>query len=81
MKHFLIIAALLTSAPALAHKLGGGGTMVDGNQALEQCAGAIGTVSLSEEKKTAGLEAGLSAQLAAFLAMAYGPTAARPRPL
>lgn len=80
----IILAGLLIAGPANAQKLGAGGTMVDGNQALEKCAGPIGTVSLSEEKKTAGIEAGLPPQLAAFMAMALaqqGMTTVDPLPL
>jgi hypothetical protein len=69
-KTLIIAALLLTSGHAMAQKLGAGGTMVDGNQVVEKCASPIGTVSLVEEKKAAGLEAGLPLQLAAMMAMA-----------
>lgn len=66
----IIIAGLLISAPVYAQRLGAGGTMIDGKEVLEKCAVPIGTVSLSEEKKAAGLEAGLPPHLAAFMALA-----------
>ena len=69
-KMAIIAAVLLTSNQALAQKLGAGGTVVDGNQAIERCARPIGTVSLSEEKKTADIDVGLSPQMAALLAVA-----------
>lgn len=80
----LMLAGLLIAVPANAQKLGAGGTMVDGNQVLEKCAAPIGTVSLSEEKKAAGLEAGLPPHLAAFMALArqqQGMSTVDPLPL
>lgn len=70
LRSVTLAATILVASPVAAQKLGAGGTMVDGNQALEKCTGSIGTVSLVEEKQAAGLEAGLPPQMAAFLAMA-----------
>ena len=79
-----IMAAALTPGAAGAQTLGAGGTMVNGNQVLEKCERPIGTASLVEEKKAAGVEAGLPPQLAAMMAMAraqQGQTAIDPLPL
>jgi len=83
-KTLIIATLLLTSSHAMAQKLGAGGTMIDGNEVLEKCTSPIGTASLVEEKKTAGIEAGLPPQLAAFMAMAraqQGMGAVDPLPL
>lgn len=69
-RHALMLAAALIAGPASAQKLGSGGTMVTGTQALEKCAAPVGTVSIVEEKQAAGAEAGLPPGLAAMLAMA-----------
>lgn len=79
-----ILAAEFTAGAAGAQTLGAGGTMVNGNQVLEKCDRPIGTASLVEDKKAAGVEAGLPPQLAAMMAMAraqQGQTSVDPLPL
>jgi len=65
-----LAAATIITAPAAAQKLGVGGTTVNSNTVVEKCAASVGTVSLVEERKAGGIEAGLSPQLAALIALA-----------
>ena len=69
MARRMIAAGLLAGTPALAQKLGQGGTGVDENTELPRCAAPLGVVALVEEKAP-DMRDSLSPGLAALLKMA-----------
>lgn len=45
-----LAAATIITAPAVAERLGVGGTAVNSQTVVEKCAASVGTVSLVEER-------------------------------
>jgi hypothetical protein len=79
----LAAAAILTS-PAVAQKLGKGGTGVDENSELPQCDLPLGTVALVEDRSVAGVEDELPPGMRALVQLAErqnGGSIARVDPL